>query len=219
MDDFDFNRPGVLQRMREQQWHQSEHPEAVAQRLAAARKLREFNELANTEPERARELMTELLNSDGSATVKAPAVIEYGVNTFLGRDVFLNFGVTILDTAEVHIGDRSMIAPNCQLITVGHPVDDVAMRRGGWERAQPIHIGEDVWIAAGVTIFPGVSIGDRAVIGAGSLVTTDIPADCLAVGAPAKARRELDPARRERTQLPEGVPVEPGPGDFRWAAL
>ena len=217
MDDFDFNKPGVLQRMREQQWHQPDHPEAAAQRLTTARKLRELNELANTEPERARQLVAELLNSDGSATVMAPAAIEYGVNTFLGKDVFLNFGVTILDTAEVHIGDRSMIAPNCQLITVGHPVDDVAMRRGGWERAQPITIGKDVWIAAGVTVFPGVSIGDGSVIGAGSLVTRDIPANSLAVGAPAKVHRELDPARRERSQLPTGVPVEPAPEDFRWS--
>ncbi|QGU06149.1 Putative acetyltransferase [Corynebacterium occultum] len=215
MSDFDLNKPGVLDQMREQQWHQPGHPEAAAQRLATARKLKELNDLANTEPERARQLVAELLNSDGSATVMAPAAIEYGVNTFLGRDVFLNFGVTILDSAEVHIGDRSGIAPNCQLITVGHPVDDVAMRRGGWERAQPIHIGADVWIAAGVIIFPGVTIGDRSVIGAGSLVTKDIPADCLAMGAPAKVVRQLDPpARRERDQLPEGAPVVPRPGEL-----
>lgn len=209
MSDFDFNKPGAMDRMRSSEWYQPEHPELVQQRLTTARKLKVLNELANTEPERARELLAGLLNGDGSAMIMTPAAIEYGVHTHVGRDVFINVNVTILDSAEVHIGDRTMIAPNCQLITVGHPVDDVAMRRGGWERGQPITIGEDVWIAAGVTIFPGVTIGTGSVIGAGSLVTRDIPAHCLAMGTPAKVIRPLDSARFERGHLPEGAPVDP----------
>ncbi|MGP6175645.1 sugar O-acetyltransferase [Corynebacterium sp. A21] len=211
MTDSDFNKPGAMAQMGSGEWHQPEHPELGQQRLDTARKLKVFNELANTEPERARELVAGLLDGDGSATILAPAAIEYGVNTHLGRDVFINVNVTILDSAAVRIGDRTMIAPNCQLITVGHPVDDVAMRRGGWERAQPITIGEDVWLAAGVTVFPGVSIGDGSVIGAGSLVTRDIPANSLAMGTPARVIRTLDPARFERAQLPAGAPVNPLP--------
>lgn len=210
MTDFDPNKHGGLARMRSGDWYLPDHPELAQQRLATADKLREFNELANTEPERARMMVAELVGSgDGSATIMAPVQIEYGVNLRLGTEVFCNFGVNILDSAEVHIGDRTMIGPNCQLITVSHPVDDVAMRRGGWEHARPIRLGEDVWLAAGVTVLPGVSIGDRSVIGAGSLVTRDIPADSLAVGSPARVLRQLDPARLERDQLPAGAPVEP----------
>lgn len=210
MTDFDPNKHGGMERMRSGDWYLPDHPELVEQRLATARTLRQFNEVANTDPERARELVAELVGSgDGSATVMAPAQIEYGVNLHLGTEVFCNFGTVILDSAEVHIGDRTMIGPNCQLITVSHPVDDVAMRRGGWEHARPIHIGRDVWLAAGVTVLPGVSIGDRSVIGAGALVTRDLPADSLAVGSPAKVLRRLDPDRHERGQLPTGAPVEP----------
>lgn len=117
-----------------------------------------------------------------------------------------------MDSAEVRIGDRSLIGPNCQLITVSHPVDDPEMRRGGWEQARPITIGEDVWLATNVTGLPGITIGDRAVIGAGALVNRDIPADALAVGTPARVLRQLDPDRGERDQLPAEAPVNPWRG-------
>ncbi|MGD7002297.1 sugar O-acetyltransferase [Corynebacterium halotolerans] len=210
MDDYDLNKHGGLDLMRAGAWHQPEHPAAARQRQDTAVRLREFNRLANSEPERARELLAELLGtSDATVTVNAPAQIEYGVNTHCGAGVFINFGVTILDSAEVRIGARTLIGPNCQLITVSHPVDDLEMRRGGWEQARPITLGEDVWLAAGVTVLPGVSIGDRAVIGAGSVVSRDIPADCVAMGTPARPLRQLDPERAERDQLPEGAPVNP----------
>lgn len=213
MTDFDLNKHGGLDLMRAGRWHQSEHPEAKAQRESAAAVLREFNALANTEEQRAAELLRELLGSGHeSSVVMAPAQIEYGCNTHLGREVFLNFGVTILDSAEVRIGDRSMIGPNCQLITVSHPVDDVEMRRGAWEQADAITLGEDVWLSAGVTVLPGVSIGDRSVLGAGSTVTRDIPADCVAVGTPARPVRQIDPERAERSQLPADAPVNPWTG-------
>ena len=91
----------------------------------------------------------------------------------------------------MHIGDRALIGPNCQLITVGHPVDDVQRRRDAWEQAAPIHIGEDAWLGAGVTVLPGVTIGARSVIGAGSVVTRSIPDDAVAVGNPARVIRDI----------------------------
>lgn len=175
----------------------------------AARLYHEYNQIGPTNPERSRELLRDLLNpASGDCTIKAPAIIEYGINTTIGEDVFINFGLTILDIAPVTIGARSMLGPNCQILTAGHPVHDVEMRRGGWENGAPVTIGEDVWLGGGVTVVGGVSIGDRAVIGAGAVVTRDVPADSIAVGNPARVIRMRDEDNLERTQLPDDVPVE-----------
>lgn len=175
----------------------------------AAALYHEYNQIGPTDPGRSRELLRQLLNpASGDCTIKAPAIIEYGINTTIGEDVFINFGLTILDIAPVTIGARSMLGPNCQILTAGHPVNDVEMRRGGWENGTPVHIGEDVWLGGGVTVVGGVTIGDRAVIGAGAVVTRDIPADAIAVGNPARVIRMRDENNLERTQLPDDVPVE-----------
>lgn len=175
----------------------------------SARLYHEYNQIGPTNPERSRELLRDLLNpASGDCTIKAPAIIEYGINTTIGEDVFINFGLTILDIAPVTIGARSMLGPNCQILTAGHPVHDVEMRRGGWENGAPVTIGEDVWLGGGVTVVGGVSIGDRAVIGAGAVVTRDVPADSIAVGNPARVIRMRDEDNLERTQLPDDVPVE-----------
>ena len=121
-------------------------------------------------------------------------MIEYGVNTTIGPNTFINFGVTILDTTTVTIGEWVQIGPNCNLITVTHPVDDYEMRREGWEIAHPITIGNGVWLGASVTVLPGVTIGDNAVIGAGSVVTKD----SLHLGPGWTRRRRLLTAKRIR---------------------
>jgi Acetyltransferase (isoleucine patch superfamily) len=169
----------------------------------------EYNQLGPNNPERSREILREWINPDsGRCVVKAPAVIEYGLNTTIGEGVFINFGLTILDICPVTIGARSMLGPNCQLLTAGHPVNDVDMRNGAWENGAPITIGEDVWFGGGVIVVGGVTIGDRSVIGAGAVVTRDIPADAIAVGNPARVIRMRDDAHLEREELPEGVPVD-----------
>nr|WP_245802139.1 sugar O-acetyltransferase [Corynebacterium pacaense] len=174
----------------------------------------EYNQIGPTDPERSGVILREWINPDsGHCVIKAPAIIEYGLNTTIGEGVFINFGLTILDICPVTIGARSMLGPNCQLLTAGHPVNDVEMRRGGWENGAPITIGEDVWFGGGVIVVGGVTIGDRAVIGAGAVVTRDIPADAIAVGNPARVIRMRDDAHQERTELPEGVPVD------AWGAL
>ncbi len=198
-----------LEQMRSGQWYLPGSPELNRQHEKAARLSREFNALANTDPDRAAELLGELL-APGSAIpeVFAPAHIEYGCHTHVGEGVFLNYNTVILDIAEVTIGERSLFGPGCQLITVNHPVHDLEMRRAGWERGSPITIGQDCWFGAGVIVMPGVTVGDRCVIGAGSLITRDIPDDSLAVGSPARVVRRLNTGehRLEREDLPEGVP-------------
>lgn len=120
----------------------------------------------------------------------APFFVEVGKHLHLGERVFINTGATILNTAHVTIGDGTMIGPNCQLITVTHPLDR-ELRAAGWERAEPITLGKDVWLAAGVTVLPGVTLGDGSVAAAGAVVTKDVPPGALVAGVPARVVREL----------------------------
>ncbi|MCZ9309853.1 sugar O-acetyltransferase [Corynebacterium uberis] len=202
-----------LQRMAAGQWHLPWGPEETAERERVARVMARFNALANTDSAQAGALLDELCGcSLSDVSVLAPAHIEYGCHLTLGRGVFINAGVTILNTAPVSIGEGTMLGPNCQLITVGHPVNDVAMRAAGWERGTPVRIGRDCWLGAGVTVLPGVSIGDRVTVGACSVVTRDLPDDCLAVGTPARVVRRLGQQapqlRREREELPPDAPMD-----------
>ena len=128
--------------------------------------------------------------------VRQPLTCEFGVNVRIGRECFLNFDVMFVDTNTVTLGDNVQVGPRVQFVTPLHPVDDVEMRAAGWERSAPITVGNNVWIAAGVTVCAGVTIGDNSVIGAGSVVTKDIPANVLAVGTPCR------PVRTLRTNTP-----------------
>ncbi|AKE40301.1 maltose O-acetyltransferase [Corynebacterium kutscheri] len=197
-----------LQDQREEKWHLPFAPEISEVTARTAELVYDYNHLRPSATKEKQALLSKILApGSGSCIIKQPMTIEYGVNTYIGEGVFINYGVTILDTAAVHISNRAMIGPNCQFITVTHPVDDTEMRDGGWEIAHPIHIGVGVWLGAGVTVLPGVSIGDYAVIGAGSVVTKDIPAHTIAVGNPARVVRSPQEDRFERSQLPPEVPV------------
>ncbi len=205
---FDPQTYSSLDDQRAGKWHV---PAAIAIQeciAATAELVYDYNHLRPSQHTKRAELLRKILHPDSKeCTIQAPMTIEYGVNTIIGAGTFINFGVTILDTAEVRIGQAALIGPNCQFITVTHPVDDAEMRNGGWEIAQPITIGDRVWCGAGVIVLPGVTIGDDAIIGAGSVVTKDIPSNAIAVGNPAKVIRYQDPTRRERNQLPAGVPI------------
>ena len=125
------------------------------------------------------------------SVVCPPFHCDHGNGIRMGKNVFVNYNVTMLDGGAITIGDNCLIGPNCQLYTPQHPMDHV-MRRRSVETAYPITIGEDTWLGGGVIVCPGVTIGKRCVIGAGSVVTKDIPDDCLAVGNPAKVIRKLN---------------------------
>lgn len=180
-----------MDRMRSGQWYLpggSEVDHAHARCFALTR---EFNQLGNTDPARAGELLRQLFPHGDVPDIWGPLHVEFGLNTRFGPGCFMNFNCVILDIAEVTIGARTLFGPGCQLITVGHPVDDHRQRAAGWERAQPITIGEDCWFGAGAMVMPGVSIGDRVVVAAGAVVTRDVPSDCLVAGAPAEVKRSL----------------------------
>lgn len=124
------------------------------------------------------------------AWIEAPFYCDYGRNITLGRKVFFNFNCVVLDVMLVRIGDHTLFGPAVQIYTAMHPLD-ADERRSGLEFAKPVTIGNDVWVGGGAIICPGVTIGDRAVIGAGSVVTRDVPADLFAAGNPCRVLRKL----------------------------
>lgn len=138
-----------------------------------------------------RRLLAELLGALGAdVEVRPPLRVDLGTRISIGDRTFVNLGLTALDVAEITIGADCQIGPNVQLLTPLHPLD-AEQRRGKWENAAPITIGDNVWIGGGAIVCPGVTIGDNTVIGAGSVVVSDIPAGVLAVGNPAKVIRTL----------------------------
>lgn len=143
----------------------------------------------------ARAVLTELLGSLGEgAFIKPPLAVDYGENLHVGARTFVNSGLTALDVATITIGEDCQIGPNVQLLTPTHPLDPQP-RRDKLEAAEPITLGDNVWLGGGVIVCPGVTIGDNTVVGAGAVVTRDLPADVVAVGNPARVLRRLDEPR------------------------
>jgi maltose O-acetyltransferase len=137
------------------------------------------------------DLLRDFLGAVGEGTVVLPTfTCDYGYNISLGRNVFINYHCIFLDCAPIAIGDDVQIGPAVQLYTAQHPLD-AKVRRSGLESASPIRIGKDVWIGGGVVVLPGVTIGDRSIVGAGSVVVHDVPPDSLVVGNPARIVRTL----------------------------
>ena len=122
--------------------------------------------------------------------IRPPLRVDYGYNLHVGAGTFANFGLVALDVAPIRIGEDVQIGPNVQLLTPTHPLDP-ERRRARWEAAEPITIGDNVWLGGGVIVCPGVAIGENTVVGAGTVVTRDLPANVLAVGNPARVVREL----------------------------
>jgi len=140
--------------------------------------------------ERAR-ILGELLSRTGAGlSIEPPFYCDYGTNITLGEKVFFNFNCVILDPAQVVIGDRVLFGPAVQIYTAMHPLS-AEERQTGLEYAKPVSIESDVWIGGAAVICPGVSVGARSVIGAGSVVTRDVPTDVFAAGNPCRIIREL----------------------------
>jgi maltose O-acetyltransferase len=139
-----------------------------------------------------RQLLETLLGSIGEDTeIRPPLYVDYGAHLTLGARCFANFGLVALDVAAITIGDDVQIGPNVQLLTPTHPVEPEP-RRQKWEAAEPIVIGDNVWLGGGVIVLPGVTIGENTVVGAGAVVTRDLPANVVAVGNPARVVRSLE---------------------------
>ncbi|MGD1876127.1 MAG: sugar O-acetyltransferase [Kiloniellaceae bacterium] len=166
-------------------------PELIALREAARRAFYAYNGSNPMEADPPSEILAGILGAFGQgAFVEAPFRCAYGVNTHIGEGAFLNTGCVILDCARVEIGEKCLLGPAVQIYTAIHPLDPVE-RAAGIETAKPVILGYNVWIGGAAVILPGVSVGDNAVIGAGSVVTKDVPANTVVAGNPATVIRRI----------------------------
>lgn len=172
--------------------YRSIDPALVADTERAQRLVAQYNATSGEATEIRLALLHQLFGSLGDGTVIRPLfACDYGYNIRLGRNAFINFNCVFLDCASIEIGDNLQMGPAVQIYTATHPLE-ADLRRSGLEYARPVSIGHDVWIGGGAIILPGVTIGDRSVIGAGSVVVHDVPAAKVVAGNPARIIRELD---------------------------
>ena len=151
----------------------------------------EYNHLRPSMVEERKDIIKNLLGKTGETFwIEQPFRCDYGYNIEIGENFYSNYNCIVLDAAKVTFGDNVFIAPNCGFYTAGHPLES-EQRNSGLEFAHPIKIGNNVWLGGNVIVLPGVTIGDNTVIGAGSVVSKDIPSGVIAVGTPCKVLREI----------------------------
>ncbi|WP_022942749.1 sugar O-acetyltransferase [Psychromonas hadalis] len=163
----------------------------INHQLTCKEKLYDFNFSRPSEGDKRKTILKSLFGKYRNAHIEPPFYCDMGSNIFLGEGGFINYGVTILDIAPVTIGQYVLIAPNVVIGTVAHPVD-LSERVKPYACAEPITLGNNVWLGAGCIVLGGVTIGDRSVIGAGSIVTKDIPSDVIAVGNPCRVIKKIE---------------------------
>lgn len=165
--------------------------ELLRERMQCQRLCHKLNNLHPDQTDERRQLITRLLGKapDG-CTIISPFYCDYGYRIEVGHHFFANFNCVILDEAPVTFGNHVFIGPNCGFYTAGHPLN-AELRNRGLEYAHPIRVGNNVWIGGGVSVLPGVTIGDNAVIGAGSVVTHDVPPGVVAAGNPCRVIRRI----------------------------
>jgi len=165
-------------------------PHLAAQRARARDLCQALNATHEADLDERRRLLVEIFGAGGdTAWMQPPFYCDYGFNIELGERVFFNFNGVVLDVCKVRIGSFTLFGPAVQIYTATHPMDAQARRRE--ESGRPIELGSDVWVGGGAIILPGVHIGSRAVIGAGSVVTRDVPAGVFAAGNPCRVVRDV----------------------------
>jgi maltose O-acetyltransferase len=166
-------------------------PELQERNTRAIVKALEYGRVWPEDRARGQEILTDLLGEVGEEVfIVPPLQVDYGSQISIGARSFANYNLVALDVAPITIGEDCQIGPNVQLLTPTHPVDP-ELRRQKYESAQPITIGNNVWIGGGAIVLPGVTIGDNCVIGAGAVVTKSLPANVIALGNPARVVREI----------------------------
>lgn len=173
-------------------------PEIMKEQQGYMNLLYDFNHTRPTESDKREALLKELFADLGEGCFIEPLLHANwgGHHVHFGKNVYANFNLTLVDDTHIYIGDHTMIGPNVVIATGGHPLLP-ELRQKGYQYNAPVHIGKNCWIGAGAIIVPGITIGDHSVIGAGSVVTKDIPSNVLAVGNPCKVLREISDYDRE----------------------
>ena len=172
--------------------------EIMNEQLKRLEKLYEFNLTRPSELDKREEMLKDMFAEIGEGCYIEPPLHanHAGYHVHFGDNVYANFGLTLVDDTHIYVGDRTMFGPNVVVATAGHPVLP-ELREKSMQFNMPVHIGRNCWLGAGVVVLPGVTIGDNSVIGAGSIVTKDIPANVVAVGNPCRVIREINDKDRE----------------------
>ncbi len=172
--------------------------EILVYQTACLDRLYEYNMTRPTEGEKRAALLKEMFAEIGDGCyIEPPFHANFGgAHCHFGKKLYANFNLTLVDDTHIYVGDNTMFAPNVVVATAGHPLEP-SLRNDGYQYNMPVHIGKNCWIGAGVLIMPGVTIGDNVVIGAGSVVTKDLPSGVLAFGVPCKVQREIGEHDRE----------------------
>jgi hypothetical protein len=167
-------------------------PEILKEQIQYQEKLYDYNQTRPSEQEKRTNLLKEMFAEIGeNCYIEPPFHANFGGHhCHFGKNVYVNYNLTAVDDTHIYVGDNTMIAPNVILASAAHPLDPEE-RRKGYQYNQPVHIGKNCWLGAGVIVVPGVSIGDDTVIGAGSVVTKDIPSGVVAVGNPCRVIKEV----------------------------
>lgn len=171
--------------------------------------LRLYNEIPHVQMDRREAMLRQMFAEVGEGCyIESPFYANFGGHhVHLGNNVYTNFNLTLVDDTHIYIGDCTMIGPNVTIATAGHPIEP-GLRSRGLQYNMPVHIGKNCWLGAGVIVMPGVTIGDYTVIGAGSIVTRDIPANVVAVGNPCRVMRPVGERDRQYYFRDRKVPQE-----------
>lgn len=182
--------------------------EIVQEQTACLNKLYDFNQTRPTELDRRTAMLQEMFAAFGEGCyVEPPLHANFGgKHVHFGRNVYANFNLTLVDDTYIYVGDYTMLGPNVVLATAGHPLFP-PLRKLGYQYNAPVHIGQNCWLGAGVIVLPGVTIGDNTVVGAGSVVTKDLPSNVLAVGTPCRVVREIN--EHDRTYYFQDHAIDP----------
>lgn len=165
----------------------------VAEQTACLELLYDFNQTRPREQKKRHELLQKMFGKIGpNCYIEPPFHANFGgKHCYFGDHIYANFNLTVVDDTYIHVGDHTMFGPNVTLATAGHPILP-ELRQEGYQHNQAIHIGKNCWLGAGVIVLPGITIGDNTVVGAGSVVTKDLPANVVAVGDPCEILRPIN---------------------------
>ena len=172
--------------------------EILEEQFQCQEKLYDYNQTRPSEGEKRSKLLKEMFAEIGDGCYIEPPLRANWSGHFVhfGKNIYANFNLTLVDDTHIYVGDATMFGPNVTIATAGHPILP-ELREQAYQYNMPVRIGKNCWLGAGVIVMPGVTIGDNTVIGAGSIVTKDIPANVVAVGNPCRVMREIEEHDRE----------------------
>lgn len=182
-------------------------PQICERQRAYQEMLYDFNATRPSELEKRTAMLREMFAEIGQdCYIEPPLHANFGGHhVHFGDRIYANYNLTLVDDTHIYVGDGTMFGPNVTVATAAHPLD-ARLRADGLQYNLPVHIGRNCWLGAGVIVLPGVTIGDNTIIGAGSVVTKDIPSDVVAVGNPCRVLRQVD--ERDRHYYGKGMPVD-----------